>query len=290
VTVTYGDLVRRAQVTVWFLTARLEFNGDGELHPNNRDPRRPTAASLGTQGYQVLPTRCGFHVGYDRGGLPRTNPGRVVEIIGVVEPADVPSRFYFTRLILRDAGAWLVPANRPAQRRSAGSDDTSAREYQDRELQRGQYPAGASGAEVGLVFDVDAPGPNFDNTHRWGETFAFDATFEEILAIGDPPTDLWNPSLRDPRAPDQPSRVWAYTAENGLGVSSPLRWYCRTTVRVEQDSASNGNRPPWVAEVVDRPNGVGVVSGEASRAPAGPPPAGTAIDGGRGRDLDASAP
>src|SRR5262249_51364408 len=151
----------------WVISARILFHTQGAVsHENQSWPAVARELGMGTGHRPVL----GLRTWVDQLTGQR-NYGAIIEIVGAVEPADVPVPFHLVRRVLhastRTSDGSVIPP--PPNM----NDDTSAGILQDMTL-----------SARGRVYDVDAPSSQFGASDGVGARHEWDLIFEQMLVIG----------------------------------------------------------------------------------------------------------
>jgi hypothetical protein len=151
-------------VTLWAISGRVVFHTSGHVSRENQRWRRGAGqAEFGTS----MPPWLGIHSwpGRLRG---HTNYGAWIEIVGIVEPHDVPVPFHLVRQVSH-ADVTFDDATQPPPE----PDDTTHPSLQDQTL-----------SPTGRVYDVDSPGSFFTASDPLGRTHQWTLNMQQMLVIG----------------------------------------------------------------------------------------------------------
>jgi hypothetical protein len=201
----------RETAVFWVVRGRILFHIHGQVSIEN-ERQRVNAVEL----HRNTSHRPGLGVrAWADTQVPgRTNYGACIEIVGAIEPPDIPLPFHLVRRTV-SASTWTSDSSALTP---PSVDDTTGANAQGVHLQD------MTPSARGRVYDFDAPGSHFevgdavDLMHRWN------LTFEQMLVIG--------PLQRGPGA------VARAVAQHRT-ISPPRRWHARFSASV----AAQGPRP-----------------------------------------------
>ena len=150
-------------VTLWAIRGQVVFHTRGQVSRENQRWRRGARkAEFGTirpwLGLHSWPGRLGGH----------TNYGAWIEIVGIVEPHDVPAPFHLVRQVSH-ADVSFDNAAEPFPE----PDDTTHPSLQDQTL-----------SATGRVYDVDSPGSFFTASDPLHRTHQWNLIMQQMLVIG----------------------------------------------------------------------------------------------------------
>lgn len=160
-----GSETQRA--ILWALSGRILFHTQGPVSAENRS--WPAVARELRMGTAHRP-RLGLRTWVDQETGERSYAA-IIEIVGAVEPADVPAPFHLVRRVLhvatRTSDGSVIPP--PPDM----NDDTNAGFLQDMTL-----------SSRGRVYDIDAPSSQFGSQDAVGTRHEWELLFEQMLVIG----------------------------------------------------------------------------------------------------------
>lgn len=151
-------------VTLWAIRGRVVFHTTGQVSRENQRWRR--GAGKSEFGTSVRPW-LGVHAWRGRLG-GHTNYGAWIEIVGVVEPPDVPTPFHLVRQVSHARVVFDEVDQPPPE-----PDDTTHPSLQDQTL-----------SPTGRVYDVDSPGSFFTASDPAGRTHDWTLIMQQMLVIG----------------------------------------------------------------------------------------------------------